>query len=50
MTPEEDVTMKFEDGESTDVFIYQIGCSLVNIEQVIWKNEFEFEDKKKKEI
>lgn len=33
--------VKLEEGESEGIFIYQTGCSLVNTEQVIWKNKEE---------
>jgi len=38
--------VKLEEGESKGIFIYQTGCSLVNTEQVIWKNK----EEKKNEI
>ena len=39
--------VKLEEGESKGIFIYQTGCSLVNTEQVIWKNK---EEKKKQNL
>ena len=36
--------VKLEEGDSTGIFIYQTGCSLVNTEQVIWKNKEEKEN------
>lgn len=36
-----EIMIKLEEGENKGIFIYQTGCSLVNTEQVIWKNKEE---------